>query len=719
MKNSQYKQILVKFHHSAIALLFSVLSFAASAANHALLVGVSNYPSLSPQLQLTGPKNDVELMHGLLQRRGFAATNIRVLADGSKISHGDPTRANILNELKAITGKTQKGDYVFLFFAGHGSQQPARDLGPNNPEPDGLDEIFLPRDIGKWDGGAHSVQNAIVDDELGVIVTAIRNKGAFVWAIFDTCHSGTITRGIDDEGVRYRDAKPADLGIPDAQMAQAAKAGAALAAQGVRTRGGPEAASPMTALQGSKVAPGAGGFVAFYAAQSWERAPEQPQPTHLSAGDPNKRSHGVLTYSLAEVIAMNPAMSYRQAGEQILHRYRSAVRGNPTPLFEGEGASMDAQLFGAKPGPQVLQWKIEKADGALKVPAGLLHRLADGAIFSIVANPGDPDKAALGFLQASKVELLQSNVAPVARDGKPALDAAKVPAEAYARLVNANTTLALRVSLPAPAKGGAEAAASGVLEKLAKEKIDGMAVAWIPAREAGEVRLALREGQLWFLPASGDIVMKGEGKSPSIDLAGKTDAQVKELTIDTLRKMARAINLIKLAAMTGSTAVAQGVEIKMNYTRGGKPGDIAPSTSPQLRDGDKLAVALRNKMNQAVDVNILFVDSRYGITHLGAQRIEANGQQAKELGTINTSTTSGRESVLVIVSEAQPGMPQADFSFLGQPTLLATRGAGGGGLQDLLEAAGFQPERTRGLSQPAAALSTTAFRLFSWDASKK
>jgi len=706
------------FHHTLFALLLGVLSYAAHAANHALLVGVSSYPSLSPQLQLSGPKNDVELMHGLLQRRGFAASNIRVLADGARASHGDPTRANILNELKAITGKAQKGDYIFLFFAGHGSQQPARDLGPNNPEPDGLDEIFLPRDIGKWDGSVQSVQNAIVDDELGAVVTAMRNRGAFVWAVFDTCHSGTITRGIDDEGVRYRDAKPADLGISDTQMAQAAKAGAALAASGVRTRGGPEAAAPMTALQGTKVAPGAGGFVAFYAAQSWERAPEQPQPTNLSAGDPNKRSHGVLTFSLAEVIAMNPAMTYRQAGEQILHRYRSAVRGNPTPLFEGEGASMDATLFGAKPGPQVLQWKIEKADNTLKVPAGLLHRLADGAIFSIVANPGDPDKAALGFLQASKVELLQSTVVPVARDGKAVPDAGKLPPDAYARLVHPNTSLALRVSLPAPVKSGPEAAATAVLEKLAKEKIDGMAVTWIAAREAGEVRLSLRDGQLWFLPASGDIVVKGEGKSPSIELAGKTEAQVRELTIDTLRKMARAINLIKLAAMTGSTAVAQGVEIKMNFTRSGKPGDIAPSAAPQLRDGDVLSVTVRNKMNQAVDVNMLFVDSRYGITHLGAERFEANGQRAKELGTVNTGTTSGRESVLIIVSEAQPGMPQADFGFLGQPTLLATRG-GSDNLRDLLEASGFQPERTRGLAQPAAALSTTAFRLFSWDASKK
>src|SRR5262245_47609981 len=125
MKKYQLKQILMIFHHNAAAWLFGALACIAGishAANHALLVGVSSYPSLSPQLQLTGPKNDVELMRDLLQRRGFPAANIRVLADGVRDSHGDPTRARIMGELKAIIDKAQKNDYVFLFFAGHGSQ---------------------------------------------------------------------------------------------------------------------------------------------------------------------------------------------------------------------------------------------------------------------------------------------------------------------------------------------------------------------------------------------------------------------------------------------------------------------------------------------------------------------------------------------------------------------------------------------------------------------
>jgi len=702
-------------------LLLAVMAPMAVAAQYALLVGVSNYPSLSKNLQLVGPQNDVDLIRSLLLGRGYAAQNVRVLADGVRGAHGEPTRAAILNEMKALATRAGRGDFVFLFFAGHGSQQPARNLGPNNPEPDGLDEIFLPRDIGKWDDKVGQVHNAITDDEIGALITAIRNRGAFVWAAFDTCHSGTITRGIDDDGVRYRDARPSDLGIPGAALQQAAQAAAATVPRS-RSAG---AAAPMTALQGVQPAAGVGGFVAFYAAQSWERAPEQPLPAHLSAGDPNKRSHGVFTYSLAEVLAMNPTMTYRQAGEQILHRYREHVRGQPTPLFEG--SALDAPVFGTAVRPQVLQWKLEKAADGLRVPAGTLHRLAEGAVFSVVANPADADKAVIGYLRATKVELLGATVVPVAHGGKPLLDVAKLPAEAYARLVHANTSLALRVSLPAPVKGQGEAAAQAVLGRLAKEKVEGLAVTWLPASQAGEVRLALRNGHLWFLSPSGELIQKddpakGEHKTISIDLAGKNEQQVRDLVVETLRAMARAASLLKLSAMAGSTAAAQGVEIRMSYERGGKPFDLSPSRVADLRHGDKLHMSIQNTLNRPVDVNLLFIDSRFGIRHLVAERFEARAQRTLEIGAVDTATTLGREGVLAIVTEAEPGMAQADFRFLSQPTLLATRSAtargAGSEMLDLLEAAGFAPERTRGLAQPARTLSTTSFRLYNWNTTR-
>ena len=725
------------------AMAAALLAPGEAAANqrHALLVGVSSYPTLGQNLQLHGPKNDVVLMRTLLQQRGFDARNIRVLADGLA-GAGEPTRAAIMNELKAIAGRVGRGDFVFLFFAGHGSQQPAKNLGPQNPEPDGLDEMFLPRDIGKWSGATESVQNAIVDDELGAAITAIRNRGAFVWAVFDTCHSGTITRGIEDEGVRYRDVRPATLGIPDTAMVKAEKQAAELFP---RTRGGPASQAPMVALQAASASSDAGGFVAFYAAQSSERAPEE----RLPAGHPDRQSHGVFTFALAQTLAMNPSMTYRQAAQQILQRYRGRNQGHPTPLFEGPGTSLDQPVFGSSGGAMVQQWRIEKdASGTLRIAAGALHQLSEGAVFAVMRNPGAPDKDAIGYVNAARVEVLQTRVMPADHAGKPKLAASAIPEDAYARLVNPNLSLVLRVALPpaAASPGAHDGKAKAVLDQLAKEKPAGIAVSWVPAREGGDIRLVVRHDKLWLLPSSAELIAEGPHKSLSIDLATNDSKQLREKLVDSLRRVAKATNILRLAGQIGMSPVAQKLETQYLVERApvrpaqgftdprqcdsvklGKPEPLRPDQLADLRECDKVTVRVVNRNSLPVDVTLLMLDSEYGIESLfpgsrsgGTNRVEPNG------GTIAPqfyvlATTVGRESVILIATEGRPGEETADFGFLRQASIERTRGggvrgAGAGDLRDILSTIGFEPERTRGggAAVPQQALSSTVMRVFTW-----
>ena len=158
--------------------------------------------------------------------------------------------------------------------------------------------------------------------------------------------------------------------------------------------------------------------------------------------------------------------------------------------------------------------------------------------------------------------------------------------------------------------------------------------------------------------------------------------------------------------------------MRLMYERQGKALEIRPSQVPSLRQGDKLKLTVNNTLNRPVDLNVLSIDSRYGIQHVALERFEPRSQSSFDIGDIDTTVTAGREGIVTIVTEAQEGQPQADFRFLSQPTLVATRG-GGGPLMDLFEAAGFNPERTRGLAAPARTLSTTSLRLFSWDALAK
>merc|ERR1712113_347055 len=119
-----------------------------------------------------------ELMSQLLVTRfGFSKESIVVLSELQTLSEQKPNRDNIEREFLNLSKKASTDSQVFILICGHGSQQP--DLDNNNetdPEPDGFDEIFLPADVGKWDGSKQEIENAISDDELQLWITRIRDK---------------------------------------------------------------------------------------------------------------------------------------------------------------------------------------------------------------------------------------------------------------------------------------------------------------------------------------------------------------------------------------------------------------------------------------------------------------------------------------------------------------------------------------------------------------
>ena len=94
--------------------------------------------------------------------------------------------------------------------SGHGTRQP----DANGDETDGLDELFLPADTARAEAGSNSIPNAILDDDIGAAVDAIRAAGADVWLIMDSCHSGSGLRAASpDVASRYVD--PSLLGVSD------------------------------------------------------------------------------------------------------------------------------------------------------------------------------------------------------------------------------------------------------------------------------------------------------------------------------------------------------------------------------------------------------------------------------------------------------------------------------------------------------------------------
>ncbi len=188
--------------------------------------------------------------------------------------------------------------------------------------------------------------NVITDDEMAKALLAIRKTGAFVWLVFDSCHSGTITRGAPDEGdLVMRDIKPSDLGIPDEAFTVPAAADDDESA----TR-----AIPLSADVYEDAGDGSmGGLVAFFAAQSTETTPEKGYEVTLADGSVVKQNYGVFTHTIFSALARNPAMTYRQLAQSVLANYAAGNVLKPTPLFEGQ---LDAPIFGNEDSVNVAQW---------------------------------------------------------------------------------------------------------------------------------------------------------------------------------------------------------------------------------------------------------------------------------------------------------------------------------------------------------------------------
>jgi hypothetical protein len=180
---------------AAALLVLGVLAGASPAAEsaptrRALLIGINDY-ALPAVTDLRGAVNDVELMARLLETRlGFDRRNIRVLADGQA------SREAILAAIDELVAAAQEGDSVYFHFSGHGSQRRDR----NGEEADGWDETIV-----AWDSRTPGVPD-ITDDELDARFARLRTPNAVL--VFDSCHSGTVTRSLSE--VKPRSIPPDD-----------------------------------------------------------------------------------------------------------------------------------------------------------------------------------------------------------------------------------------------------------------------------------------------------------------------------------------------------------------------------------------------------------------------------------------------------------------------------------------------------------------------------
>lgn len=634
--------------------------------NHALIVGVSKYQNLPEDLWLKGPKNDAKLVRDFLisnSARPFEESNIEILADGVA-GAGIPTFAAIRGALTDLASEVQAGDFVYLHFSGHGSQAPARDP---STELDGLDELFLPADIGSWDNTVGTVENALVDDDIGELIDAIQTKGAHIWAVFDSCHSGTVTRAANlydplDREVS-RKLSPSALGISDQELDAARPATRSLAAV--------DAGGSVENLI-ENAAPKPGSFVAFYAAQTNQTTPEMRLPADM---DPREQ-HGLFTYSILNAVAQNPAASYRQIGQEILRNYSVMNRSQPTPLFEGD---LDLGVFSNSETAFIQQWPVRQIGGQLKINAGRIHGLTLGETLGKVKTPTQIEVDDSLRFKVATITDLTATLTPIS-------DSFAIPDDTrYARKIETNINYSFSVAQPVQAQHTPETIA--LFAALSSIEQAGLRLEITAPETEADIQFVVQDGSLWFLGRDGVLVSEGQYKTPSVSFVDKSADEFLAVVGDNLARMARANNLIKLGGVFRPSAMGIDLEFTAQNSARTEPLTLDVSSVSKLTPGDIVFLKAKNTRRNPVDINVLYIGSDFSISHIYAERLNTEDSFNLDLFDI-TDASLGRERILVVATPASPQSAVEDLSWLEQSSLERTRG-NQSDLADMLAEAGF------------------------------
>ncbi|MFT3680019.1 MAG: caspase family protein [Ferruginibacter sp.] len=281
--------------------LLMCLFAGAQIKKYALIIGIDTYrPAASSPLytrnwsDLEGCVNDATAIKDFCTATfGFSESNIITLFNQSA------ERDSIINALEQIIAKAVKGDVVFVYYAGHGSQV----KNSLSSEKDKKDETIVPAD--HWKSGVADIR----DKELAVYFNRLSDKGVLLTVIFDSCHSGSIGRG-----------------------------GAGLLAGEVKARymedGNADAMDATVPLR-----PEERGALIISAAQDFEFAKEQK--------DENNISHGAFTLALLKALQQQPAETAAGDIFKSLTAIMKYYGKTQEPVLAGNNERKRSPLFGS------------------------------------------------------------------------------------------------------------------------------------------------------------------------------------------------------------------------------------------------------------------------------------------------------------------------------------------------------------------------------------
>lgn len=373
----------------------------ADASKFALLVGINRYKVFKPETRkirdLQGTNNDVELMKNLLVKE-YEFGNVKTLLNEQATQKGilDGFRSQLIENAKnyQIQNKVEAKDgaTIVFYYSGHGSQ--LRD--DNGDESDGIDETLVAQD-----SDSEGIKD-IRDDEFDKFFNELRQYTTNITFIFDSCHSGTVTRGGNSRSVRR------NLKLPN------------------NSRGGGNINDGIDMKRNES-----------YVAISGSLPSQLSQENEFTNPETSKTQwDGDLTYSLVNLLRQNPDATYREIMTQVQNQVVAYGR-NQTPQFEGD---IDRAFFGSAATrgripilldgkPNIVKKTIDGQEtevNVIKLKVGTIVGAGDGAAIAVYwRDPKDKVKKQIGsgtivsaeeFSSTAEVDLLDKDIKEVPSD---------------------------------------------------------------------------------------------------------------------------------------------------------------------------------------------------------------------------------------------------------------------------------------------------------------
>ena len=339
----------------------------------ALCIGIDEYPFLKPWEQLRGCVNDARLAADILRTTfEFPAEQVRLLLNQ------EASRQGIIAAFDQLVLETGEGDVVVVHYSGHGSWA----WNSDGSAEDGKDETIMP-----WDSGRGSHPNLdILDNEIHLFLVALTQRTPHVTLVFDSCHSGGITREVG--GGRARSVRGTARGEGQPPPVRPEAVARTRGAGGGGARSGP---SGFMSGLGAR-------YVLVAGCRNEEKSYEYPGEAGVD--------HGALSFHFYGALA---AMSATTTYADVFERVYAAVTGandRQHPQLEG---AVNRVVFGVETIEPLRYLLVSSRSGdEVVLSGGAAHGVRAGSSWSVLAPGGRGEDEAVGAVEVTEVRATES-----------------------------------------------------------------------------------------------------------------------------------------------------------------------------------------------------------------------------------------------------------------------------------------------------------------------